>query len=94
MFGINSHPKAPSGKAGCGGFGWGKSAAELFNGLCVGSGSEIVVERNNCRTNKVLLVATVPSHLICLGEGIVSAFGCSELLSYHFTWHYSKHSLQ
>lgn len=61
------------------GFGWGKSAAELFNGLCLGSGSEIVVERNNCRTNKVVLVATVPSHLICLGERIVSAFGCSEL---------------
>ncbi|KAI1236112.1 hypothetical protein IHE44_0001386 [Lamprotornis superbus] len=29
---------------------------------------KIVVERNNCRTNKVLLVAAIPSHLICLVE--------------------------
>lgn len=32
-----------------------RSAAKLFNALCVGSGSEIV-EQNNCRMNKVVVV--------------------------------------
>lgn len=90
---VPQHPVERLGLEGPG-FGWGKSAAEFLNGLCAGSGSEIAVERNNCRTNQVVLVASIASHLICLGERIVSAFGCSELFCCHFTLHHSKHSLQ
>lgn len=72
-----------------------KSAAKLFNGLCIGSGSEIVTEQNNCRTNKVEVVVNIHNYLIL--PLIDSYFSIllyqTKLFSYYFTMHYSRHSL-
>jgi len=71
-----------------------KSAAKLYNGLCVGSGSEIVTEQNNCRTNKVVVVIFCNNLILPL---IDSYFSISlyppKVCSYYFTLYYSRYSL-
>lgn len=73
---------------------WMQSAAKLFNGLCPGSGSEIVAEQKNCRTNKVVMVIIrndliLPSIDSCFSSLLYQR----KLFSYYCTAHYSRYSL-
>lgn len=70
-----------------------KSTAKLFNGLCVGSGSEIVAEQNNCKTNKVVVVVICNNLILPLIGGYFSISLYQPKLFNYFTRHYSRYSL-